>query len=137
MMLRMIIYRTYNHLKMARQSKEKATTPSEMYKYYVKEYGNPKGITVTTYISMITEFNNRVMHRILFNGLKFRMGGRLGIMYLAKNKHAFQEKWNGSTRLIWYPPDWAATKKANKRDPKTGKLTIIRHLNEHTDHNLD
>lgn len=104
----------------------------DVFKHYVKESGNPYGLSCTKYNSIVGEFNTAVLDLIVLEHYEFKMPRRLGYLRIRKSKPPLKILPDGKLDTKRLVVDWASTKKMWKDDPLThGK--VVYHMNTHTD----
>lgn len=131
----MIVLIQFNHLKMPRPNREDRLDWLYAFKFYRKTYGNPQKLRRYKYRAIIVDFNTRLVERILFKGLSFKMPGRLSKIVLCKRSRGFSEDEDGKiTRFYFFPPDWGATYRLWRANPEAkARKEVVRYLNSNTD----
>jgi hypothetical protein len=113
----------------------------DLYKEYKKQVKNP--VDYTTYVSVLKEYNDRIMKLIIYSNLSFKMPYRLGYLHGQKTKtKTLPDRSDDIIDVEKMPVDWDATLRYwGKTYPDKTKEEIkaikgkrkIRHLNLHTD----
>ena len=105
----------------------------DIYKYYVKRYGNPIGLTKRQFKELCADLNKEAVNLVISESMELRLP-LLGGFRVKKRKQKLKLDESGNLVTCHIPVDWKATKQLWKDDPvakKKKRLIFI--FNEHTD----
>ena len=85
---------------------------SDFFKYYKAKYKDSKHETVDyqTYAKVIRLINQKIADAIIYEGMEFRLPGKLGFLSITRKKHKLKLDKNGKVDTRYLPVDFKATR---------------------------
>lgn len=114
----------------------------DIYRYYCKTTGNPRNLTQAQYSEITKKFFNEIINSMIYKGIEFSFGYRLGSIRIRKSKLDVKFNKEGKLDKRKFAPNWVATKKLwaetypglSMKELKLIKdKPIVYYLNKHTD----
>ena len=103
----------------------------DAFKLFKKEYPGNK-IKSSEFYKIIEEFNQEVVHKMIYEAFKFQMPGRLSSIWVRKRKTKLKLDKKDKLDTTHLHIDYAATKQLWKEDEEArNQKKVIFHLNEH------
>ena len=109
----------------------------DLYNFYKERanFGNP--VDYEIFMSVLKEFNTRILGSIIGQGNRFYIPAGLGSFVMSKKKAVLVIEEDGSISKYGFPVDWARTKELWNRDPDAKKKKkFVYHINEDEGNNV-